>query len=253
VAATPFLQELLDAALRAGSRLPSLRLFACGGAAVPPQLIRRANASFAQPCACRVYGSSEAPLVSLGLPGGANPDLASDTDGEVRDYELRLLDPEGGDCAEGEIAVRGPALFLGYGDAAQTAASFTPDGFFLTGDIGRLTPEGGLVITGRKKDLIIRGGENISAKEIEDALHLHPDIAEAAVVAAPHARLGEGVFAFLVLRPGATMTLPDMAAFLGASGLARQKAPEGMRVVEDLPRTASGKIRKDVLRGLAKG
>jgi acyl-CoA synthetase (AMP-forming)/AMP-acid ligase II len=251
VAATPFLQELVDAAERAGSRLPSLRVFACGGAAVSPELIRRANTAFAQPCACRVYGSSEAPFISLGDPADPDPLIASDTDGRVLDYDVRLLAADGADAEEGEIAARGPALFLGYGDAAQTEASFTPDGYFLTGDIGRFTPAGGLVITGRKKDLIIRGGENISAKEIEDALHLHPHIVEAAVVAAPHKRLGEGVFAFVILRPGSALTLAEIGAFLAHAGLARQKAPEGMRAVQDFPRTASGKIRKDLLRQAA--
>jgi acyl-CoA synthetase (AMP-forming)/AMP-acid ligase II len=249
IGATPFLQELVQAALRRGSRLESLRIFACGGAPVPPALIRRANDVFANACAFRVYGSSEAPLVSLGKPDSP-PALASETDGRITDYEVLFLDQDGNETVEGEIAVRGPALFLGYGNAAQTRDSFTPEGFFLTGDIGRIGTEGGLVITGRKKDLIIRGGENISSKEIEDVLHQHPDIIEAAVVAAPHPRLGEGVFAFLITREGRTPDLADIAGFLTEAGLAKQKSPEGLRVVADLPRTASGKVRKDQLRAL---
>jgi len=123
-----------------------------------------------------------------------------------------------------------------------------PDGFFRSGDIGLLTPLGALVITGRKKDLIIRGGENISAKEIEDVLHLHPGVREAAVVAMPHARLGEGVCAFIVLCDGEAPEARTLSGQVLASGLARQKCPERFEFVADLPRTASGKVRKDVLR-----
>ena len=112
---------------------------------------------------------------------------------------------------DGEILVRGPAMFLGYADEAQTRESLTEDGFFRTGDIGRITPSGALVITGRKKDLIIRGGENISAKEIEDVLHLHAGIKEAAVVSMPHPRLGEGICAYLI---AAGEDRPDMATLI---------------------------------------
>jgi acyl-CoA synthetase (AMP-forming)/AMP-acid ligase II len=248
VAATPFLSELIDASLRKGSALPSFRRFACGGAAVPPDVIRRANATFAQACAFRVYGSSEAPFITLGFAAEKHGDLAADTDGRIVDYTARLVDDEGRDVPEGEIVVRGPALFLGYGDPEQTGDSFTADGYFRTGDIGRFTANGGLVITGRKKDIIIRGGENISPKEIEDALHQHPDIIEAAIVAMPHIRLGEGIFAFLVVRPGAQPTVDDLSVFLRDAGLARQKHPEQLSIVPTLPRTASGKVRKDQLR-----
>src|SRR5204862_4752640 len=108
-----------------------------------------------------------------------------ETDGQAVDYDLRIVDDEGaalGAGAEGEVLARGPSMFLGYADPAQTAEAITADGFFRTGDIGRLTPEGALVITGRKKDLIIRGGENISAKEIEDVLLSHATVGEAAVI-----------------------------------------------------------------------
>ncbi|WP_310531263.1 AMP-binding protein [Novosphingobium sp.] len=250
VAATPFLQELVDAAERNESRLPSFRVFACGGAAVPPELIEKANRSFAHACAFRVYGSSEAPFVTLGATPTDPPEMARDTDGRVVDYQVRLIGEDGKDTAEGEIIVKGPALFLGYGDPEQTAESFTDDGYFTTGDIGRFDENGGLVITGRKKDLIIRGGENISPKEIEDALHRHPEIIEAAVVSAPHPRLGEGVFAFLILREGCSASVDELGTFLTGQGLARQKCPERIAVVDDFPRTASGKVRKDQLRAL---
>jgi non-ribosomal peptide synthetase component E (peptide arylation enzyme) len=140
-------------------------------------------------------------------------------------------------------------MFLGYADAQQNTEAHTADGFFLTGDIGHLTPEGAVRITDRKKDIIIRGGENLSAKEIEDVLHSHPAIREAAVVSMPHERLGEGVCACLILREGAEAPdLQAISAFCNAAGMARQKFPERLVVMPDFPRTPSGKIRKDQLR-----
>lgn len=167
VAATPFLTELANAARAAGKRLPSFRFFACGGAAVPDEVIPAANAAFAHARAFRVFGSSEVPLVTLGYPSAGDAHLAAATDGAILDYEVRIVDDEDRDVvagAEGEILARGPAMFVGYADPSQTAESITTDGYFRTGDIGRITTDGALQITGRKKDLIIRGGENISAK-----------------------------------------------------------------------------------------
>ena len=251
VAATPFLVELAKAASAAGKRLPSFRFFACGGAAVPPDVIPAANRAFERCRAFRVFGSSEVPLVTLGYPAAADEMLAATTDGAPIDYTVRVVDDAGHDVApgaDGEILARGPAMFLGYCDRRQTEEAITPDGYFRTGDIGCITPEGALLITGRKKDLIIRGGENISAKEIEDVLHAHPAVEEASVVAMPHARLGEGVCAYVILRSDAVADADALAAHVAASGLARQKIPERFEIVSELPRTASGKIRKDQLR-----
>ncbi|MCZ0736186.1 AMP-binding protein [Phreatobacter sp. AB_2022a] len=251
VGATPFLQELVDAATRAGSRLPSLKVFACGGAAVPPDLVTRANALFANGQATRVYGSTEAPMITLGFVSPDTASLAAETDGQVIDYEVRIVDERDRAVApgsEGEILARGPALFVGYGDAAETAAAFTSDGFFRMGDIGLFGARDSILITGRKKDLIIRGGENISAKEIEDALHRHPAVREAVAVSMPHARLGETVCAYVVPCEGHAPNLAEVVAHLEAAGLARQKFPEHLELVDDLPRTASGKVKKDILR-----
>lgn len=251
VGATPFLQELLAAAERQHHRLPSLRVFACGGAAVPPELIRKAQTTLEHCRAFRVYGSSEAPFITLGFLGAQQTLLAAETDGEIIDYEVRVTDDDGRPLpvgAEGELCARGPALFLGYADPAQTAESFDADGFFRTGDMGRVTADGAVVVTGRKKDLINRGGEKISAKEVEDLLHAHPSVREAAVVAMPHARLGETVCAYVIAQPGTTLTLEALLAVAQAAGVARQKHPERLVVVEDFPRTPSGKIRKDQLR-----
>jgi acyl-CoA synthetase (AMP-forming)/AMP-acid ligase II len=242
VGATPFLKELTAAALEAGSRLDSLRIFACGGAAVPPAVIREANGFLRNKPAFRVYGSSEAPYVAIGRSAN-DEELAATTDGAVVDYDVRITD--------GEIQVRGPALFLRYANDADNEGSLTADGYFRTGDLGTLSAGARLTITGRRKDLIIRGGENIGAKEIEDALQWHPSVAEAAVVAMPHERLGEGVFAFVIARPGHEPVLTELTAHLEEIGLSRQKFPERLAVVSEFPRTASGKVRKNELRALA--
>lgn len=251
VAATPFLTELATAAREAGTRLPSLRFFACGGAAVPPDVIPAANAAFENCHAFRVFGSSEVPLVSYGFPQPDKEHLAATTDGAIVDYSVRIVDDHERDVPagqEGEILARGPSMFMGYADERQTQEALTADGFFRTGDIGCITPEGAILITGRKKDLIIRGGENISAKEIEDVLHTHPGVREATVIAMPHDRLGEGICAYVILNDGASAGAAELAAHVQASGLAKQKTPERFEFVDDFPRTASGKIRKDLLR-----
>lgn len=247
VAATPFLVELAAAARAAGKGLPSFRFFACGGAAVPADLIPAANAAFENARAFRVFGASEVPLVSFGWPHDEG--LAATTDGEVVDYQVRIVDHDDHDLprgTEGEILARGAGMMMGYADQAQTAEAITPDGYFRTGDLGVLSADGAITITGRKKDLIIRGGENISAKEIEDVLHTHPAVREAAVVAMPHDRLGEGVCAYVILCGDADAAA--LAAHVGASGMAKQKIPERFELVDDFPRTASGKVRKDQLR-----
>ena len=253
VAATPFLVELAAAARESGNRLPSFRFFACGGAAVPADLIPAANAAFDHCRAFRVFGASEVPLVTFGWPNVER--LAATTDGAIVDYDIRVVDHEDHDLPdgrEGEILARGPGMMLGYADEAQTREAITPDGYFRTGDLGVRTAEGAITITGRKKDLIIRGGENISAKEIEDVLHLHPQVREAAVVAMPHERLGEGVCAYVIFE-GTVPSATELAAHVAGSGLAKQKIPERFEFRADFPRTASGKVRKDMLRADVKG
>lgn len=246
--ATPFLTELLAAAEKAGSRLPSLRIFFCGGAAVPPDLIRRANAAFENCKTFRVFGSSECPMITQGTPEDA--EKSATTDGRIYDYQVKVVDDDGRSLppdTDGELLARGPAMFRGYTDPRATREAFDADGFFRTGDIGRVGADGSLTVTGRKKDLIIRGGENLSAKEIEDAIHRHPGIREVSIVSMPHDRLGEGVCAYAL----AADNPPDvdaLKAFLKAAGLAPQKWPERLIYVEDLPRTASGKVQKHILR-----
>ena len=166
--------------------------------------------------------------------------------------EIRFVDDDGNDVEEGELAIRGPDLFVGYRDESLNRTSFLPGGWFLTGDIGRFDADGYLQITDRKKDVIIRGGENISSREVEDLLFRNPDIAEAAVVAAPDPRMGEVVCAFVIARPGCQPTLERVREQFFAAGIARQKTPERIVVVDDFPRNSTGKVLKHELRARAR-
>ncbi|HTC14602.1 MAG TPA: AMP-binding protein [Steroidobacteraceae bacterium] len=254
--ATVFLQDLVDTAEQFGDRIPSLRLFSCGGAAIPPEVIYRAAAATERCRAMRVYGSTEAPLVTKGWPEPADVGLAAETDGRISEFEVKIIDSAGQELPQGEpgeILVRGAPLMIGYTNPDDTEQAFDVEGYFKTGDIGFLTNDAALVITGRRKDLIIRGGENLSPKEIEDALLKHPAVKEAAVVAMPHPRLGEAVCAYIIVRAGAEApSLLDLVELLEQEGLARQKFPERLEYVDSFPRTASGKIRKDILRDALK-
>jgi len=251
VSATPFLQELTHVCQKAGKTLPGFRLFACGGASVPPALIYDAMETLADCIAVRVYGSTETPLVTVGFPEAENRTLAAETDGRIHNYEVIIVDDDGqtlGLNTEGEILARGPAMMLGYADADQNAAAFNEDGFFKTGDVGKVLESGAVVITDRKKDIIIRGGENLSAREIEEALLQHPHIAEAAAVSAPHSRLGEGVAVFLVVRDDFEPTVENMSQHMGSLDVAKQKWPQYVKAIDALPKTASGKVQKEILR-----
>jgi acyl-CoA synthetase (AMP-forming)/AMP-acid ligase II len=221
-----------------------------GGAPVPIALAERAASHGIT--IIRAYGSTEHPSTT-GCLFDHPADRRHRTDGPaLPGVELRLVDDDGVDVpagTPGEILSRGPDLCLGYTDPALTAAAFDDEGWYHSGDIGVLDEQGFLTITDRVKDIIIRGGENISAAEVEEALQTLPGIAEIAVVAAPDARLGEHACAVIRMLPGAApVTLPDVTAHLSGVGLARQKWPEELRLVDDFPRTASGKIRKVELR-----
>lgn len=254
--ATPFLQELAAAARKHGTSLPTLRLFPCGGASVPPDLVYDARRILSNCRVSRIYGASEAPTVTLALGDSDPPRLGAETDGRIWNNEVRICHADTGKPLplgeEGEILVRGPELFLGYTRAEDNEQAFDPEGYFRTGDLGRIDHDSFIVVTGRKKDLIIRGGENISPKEIEDKLVGHPAIADVAITSMPSERLGETVCAFVVPAPGQKVDLAEIRQFLIGQGLARQKIPEHVEVVAELPRTPSGKVRKNVLRDIAK-
>lgn len=249
VGAPTQLAGLLDERDRGTASLASIEDFMTGAAGVPPALIERADAAGIP--AYRAYGSSEHPTISSGVP--ADPlRTRAHTDGRVLPgSEVRLIDEVGVDVAPGtpgEIVSRGAELFLGYSDSALDGAAFLPDRWFRTGDIGTLDADGYLTITDRRKDIIIRGGENISAKEIEDVLVAHAAVREVAAVGLPDAQMGERVCAVVVLAPGRTLDLEEVREHVAAAGLARQKTPERIVVVDELPRNPVGKVQKFLLR-----
>jgi cyclohexanecarboxylate-CoA ligase len=243
------LSGLLDRQADGTAALGTLREFLSGAAPVPPSLIRRADA--AGITAFRSYGSSEHPTVSAGAI--ADPlDLRAETDGRLlTGNEVRLVDPAGRDVpdgAQGEILTRGPELFTGYADPALNAAAFLPGGWFRTGDVGRADAAGWLTVTDRLKDIIIRGGENISAKEVEDLLADHPGIAEIAVVGLPDERTGERACAVIVPAGEAHPDVASLLALLVSKGVAKFKAPEQVVIAESLPKNDAGKILKHQIR-----
>jgi acyl-coenzyme A synthetase/AMP-(fatty) acid ligase len=251
VGAPIYLSGLLDAAAGNRNDISSLTEYMTGAANVAPSLIERAERCGI--VAYRCYGSSEHPTITAGALGDPSEKRAG-TDGRVlAGSVMRLVDDDGHDVpagVEGEVVCQGPEQFLGYLDPALNEDAYLDGGWLRTGDIGRFDAQGYLTITDRKKDIIVRGGENISSKEVEDVLLTHPAVAEAAAVGAPDPRYGERVCAFVVLRPGASLGLAEARAHFSAAGLARQKAPERLEITDALPRTAAGKVQKFALRAL---
>jgi cyclohexanecarboxylate-CoA ligase len=254
-AATPFLADIV-AAVDTGERPPAaLRIFVATGAAVPRGLAERATRILGT-SVCGGWGTTESCLGSLSAPGD-EPAKVWGTDGRaLRGISLRITDPEGHILPagiEGHFEVKSPTMFEGYVDHPEwTAAAFTPDGWFRTGDLGVMDESGYIRITGRVRDVINRGGEKIPVAEVEQLLSDHPAVAEIAIVAMPDARLGERACAFVVLRERATLDFDRMQHYLHACQVAKQYWPERLEIVGDLPRTASGKVQKYVLRDRAR-
>lgn len=243
VSATPFLRGLADTYARRTPSRSSLLTFICGGADIPPELVRRAHATMGT-AVVRTYGSTEIPTVAMVDPFGDLYAAAEDEGPAIGLNEMVVrVDVDGVD----ELLVRGPELFLGYVDAALNEASFTDDGFFRTGDSAAISG-GTLRILGRIKDIINRGGEKYSAAEVEWALLTHPAVAEVAIIGVPDEILGERACAFVVPAGVAEPTLDGLREHLLAAGFAVQKSPERLEIVRELPRTASGKVQKFRLR-----
>jgi len=248
--ATYFLTSLLDHPDCTPEHLKLMSRIGLGGSPVPAAVTERMAALGIS--AIRSYGSTEHPS-STGSRHEEPEAKRHYTDGRpLLGVELRLVDEDGHEVTtgqRGEILSRGPDCCIGYTEPTLTASNFDAEGWFATGDIGVLDEDGYLTIVDRKKDIIIRGGENISALEVEEILMHIPGVAEVAVVAAPDERLGERVCAFVRLTENSDpVDLADVRVQLEAVGLARQKWPEELRLVHELPRTPSGKVKKFVLR-----
>ncbi|EPH39629.1 AMP-binding protein [Streptomyces aurantiacus] len=219
--------------------IPTLRLLAGGGAPKPPEIYH----TVVREMGCQLthgYGMTEVPMITMGDPDDSPENLATTEGRPPAGMEIRVTDADGEEVpagTDGEVRLRGEAVCRGYLDAAATRAAFDADGFLITGDLGHLRETGHLVLTGRAKDVIIRKGENISAKEIEDLLHAHPAVADVAVIGLPDAERGERVCAVVEGAPGAPeLTLPEASAYLRGAGLSVHKLPEQLELVSALPR-----------------
>ena len=239
LAATTFLQDLV----RLGRPLPSLRYFGCGGAPVPPDLVRAAAGLGIG--VLRLYGSTEVLVGTWNRPDSPE-EKKTGTDGRAMSHVELDLD-------DGELLVRGPNTCVGFfADPERTAATFSPDGWVRSGDLVDIDADGYLTVVGRKKEIIIRGGLNIAPREIEELLVAFPEVERAAVVGVPDERLGERMCACVVLCEGASLDLETVVTRLEATGLAKYKLPQRLEVLDALPTTASGKVQKhEIVKGLA--
>jgi cyclohexanecarboxylate-CoA ligase len=253
MAATPFLSDMTDEAAKRPGDLKSLRTFLSAGAPIPRALVRRA-AEHLGANIISAWGMTENGAVTTTRIGDP-PDKTFETDGcPLEGMEIRVVDDNGmitQPDAEGRLQAKGASNFVGYLKHPEWFST-DDDGWFDTGDLARIDKDGYVRITGRTKDVIIRGGENVPVVEIEGLIYQHSAIQEVAVVAMPDPRLGERGCAFVVLREGASLTLPELVAFLEQRHLARNYLPERLEVLDSLPKTPSGKIQKVVLRGVAK-
>jgi len=249
---TVFHQAYLACQRSADSPLfPDVRGFPGGGAPKPPSLVAELREVFGAPVLSG-YGLTEAPILTMAATTDSDDELATSEGKPMPGVELRLVTLEGavaGPGEEGEIRAKAPQIMRGYLDASLDAAAFDDEGYFRTGDLGRIDDRGNVVITGRLKDVIIRKGENVSAKEVEDLLHAHPDVADVAVIGLPDPASGERVCAVLQFVDGTEpLDLDGVVAYLREQGLMNQKLPEQVEVVDVMPRNPAGKVLKHVLR-----
>ena len=250
---TPFLADLTDLPAVDHTDMSSLRTFVSSGAPIPSTLVQRAT----QRLGARIisgWGMSENGTVTTTVPGDPD-DRIFGTDGVVLPgIEVRVVDSNGNAVdtgVSGRLQCRGISMFVGYFRRPELNQA-TPDGWFDTGDLARINADGYIRITGRAKDIIIRGGENVPVVEIENLLYRHPAIRQVAIVGVPDPRLGERACAFVVLREGEHLDFAEMVAYLERQQLARQYLPEYVKVLPQMPMTVSGKIQKFQLREMAK-
>jgi cyclohexanecarboxylate-CoA ligase len=251
-ASTPFLNDICDVVAAGAPRPASLRSFLCAGATIPPVLIERAARDVGIH-ACSLWGMTESLASTLTEPSRA-AEKSPTTDGRpLEGMEVRIVDFDGKPVPTGQsgrLLVRGCQMFTGYYKKPELK-TFDAEGWFDSGDLAYMDGEGYIRISGRVKDVLIRGGENVPVVEIENLLYKHPSVAAVAVVGYPDARLGERGCAFIVPKPGNTIDLAAMQAYLAECKMAKQFWPERVELVADLPRTASGKIQKFKLKEVA--
>jgi cyclohexanecarboxylate-CoA ligase len=251
-ASTPFLNDICDVVAAGAPRPASLRSFLCAGATIPPVLIERAARDVGIH-ACSLWGMTESLASTLTEPSRA-AEKSPTTDGRpLEGMEVRIVDFDGKPVPTGQsgrLLVRGCQMFTGYYKKPELK-TFDAEGWFDSGDLAYMDGEGYIRISGRVKDVLIRGGENVPVVEIENLLYKHPSVAAVAVVGYPDARLGERGCAFIVPKPDNTIDLAAMQAYLAECKMAKQFWPERVELVADLPRTASGKIQKFKLKEVA--
>lgn len=249
--ATPFLHDLIEAAKTTDRDLSSLRHFCCMGAPIPRVMVHEAKELLPNLNVFGGWGQTECGLVTMTAPGDSD-DKVTSTDGRaLGDMAVRIVDPLGEPVAagtEGKVQVRGPFLFVGYlKEPKLTDEAF--DGDWLdTGDIAEMDAEGFIKIGGRSKDIIIRGGENIPVAYVENVMYEHPAVSQVAIVAVPHPRLQEIACAVVTLRSGHSFTMDELREFFASKGVTKHYWPETLQVLDEFPRTPSGKIQKFKLR-----
>jgi cyclohexanecarboxylate-CoA ligase len=253
MASTPFLTDLAKTVAETGQDVPSLRIFLCAGAPIPGPLVEQARAALGAKIVS-AWGMSENGAVTTTRVED-DDERSVNTDGcPLRGMEVRVVDGEDADVPRGAIGrllVRGCSNFGGYLKRPQLNAT-DGDDWFDTGDLARLDARGYIRISGRSKDVIIRGGENIPVVEVESLLYRHPAVAQVSIVAYPDERLGERACAFVVPKPGQSFDLATMVEFMKAQKMAVQYIPERLVVRESLPATPSGKVQKFKLREMLK-
>jgi len=219
--------------------IPTLRLLSGGGAPMPPEIFYEVGREIGVRVA-HGYGMTEIPMICMGSPADTDEQLANTVGKPVSGAEVRIVTLDGDEApagVDGEVRVRGPMVCKGYTDATLSAESFDQKDFFRTGDVGHIRLDGHVVLTGRLKDIIIRKGENISAKEIEDLLYTHPKVGDVAVIGLPDRERGERVCAVVEITAGVEpLGFDEMVEHLRAAGLMTQKVPEQLEIVDALPR-----------------
>jgi acyl-CoA synthetase len=248
--ATPFLADTVGALAARGERLPDLRYFLCGGAPVPEAPVRAAAALGIR--VLSIYGATESPPHTIVHPQDPFENSWLSDGRPLRGIEARIVNTAGQPVPDGEVGEawsRGPNTFIGYlGEPEMTRAALDAEGWVHSGDLARVLPDGSIRICGRLKEIIVRGGQNISISEVENYLMSHPAVERVAVVGVPHERLGETGCAVVVLKPGQSATLTELTRYLVDKGVAKFKLPERLEIWPTLPTTPSGKVQKFVIR-----